>query len=435
MLVAVLTVMAVCVRVSAGFLLIGKILQPEEEKSKRFVDFRVASIISLLVGAILGIVRVVAFSEAVPGTAVEVIGMLVLSALLWHYEYRVCFFIAFLYEIAVGLLQFLSGAGISLALADARFMDTGVLEGQIAVWLGCVGAVFATIWFYVKKREENGRSPVVSFVAVAFIFGIITIDGQERVPISQDLIFVWTILAYTFLVGILLFRITKQYEKEKKLAQVTAEQAELLEKKYVELNNAYSANARLFHDFHNHIGMIRKLVVNGKNEETVAYLDDLQAPVKELTDSKWTGDDAIDYLINGKVAAAKEYGIEMQLQVEYPRNSDIKSVDMCTIIGNLADNAIEATKQVTNAESRFIKLAIRRINQMLIIKVENRFESELRTENGQLKTTKMEGGIHGWGIRSVRTAAEKYEGTVQTSQDGNVFKVVVTLSFQGIQAP
>lgn len=115
------------------------------------------------------------------------------------------------------------------------------------------------------------------------------------------------------------------------------------------------------------------------------------------------------------------------------RRTNIRSVDLCAILGNLLDNAIEAARQVPDRSRRTVTLTIRRIHQMLVIKVENAFAAAPIQENGGLKTTKTGGGLHGWGLKSARTAAEKYDGTVQTSVSGEVFRAVATLSCQGME--
>ena len=97
------------------------------------------------------------------------------------------------------------------------------------------------------------------------------------------------------------------------------------------------------------------------------------------------------------------------------------------------DNAIEAADKVPKGGERFIRLNIRRIHQMLVIKVENSYNALPVKKDGALVTSKEDNGLHGWGIKSARTAAEKYEGTVQTSYSGGTFSAVATLCFQGVK--
>ena len=116
--------------------------------------------------------------------------------------------------------------------------------------------------------------------------------------------------------------------------------------------------------------------------------------------------------------------------MEFPRHTNIRSVDLCAILGNLLDNAIDAARQVPERSERTVSLTIRRIHQMLVIKVENSFSAAPVQENGELKTTKNEGGLHGWGLKSAQTAAEKYDGMVQTGVSGEIFRAVATLSYE-----
>ena len=430
MMVQIISVVAVIVRVIPGALLVPAVMHSDKADPKA----KITCIMSGVMGGIaVGTGMMALGAGDVIRIAAEVVIVTLLTAIYFHIEYRKCLFVAIFYEIAIALIQFLIGAGVGIALKDSVYIDTTSMLGQIAVGGSCLIAVVATIIAYRKREEGKSNIRLVIYAGVILFGGIISVGSQNRIEIPQEDVYMWVIFAACLLVGILVFNMSRQYEIEKKLAQMNAEQAELIEKEYTELNEVYATNAKLFHDFHNHIGMIRQLVTGEKYEEAVNYLDELQAPVRELTESKWTGDSTIDYLINTKMANASEHNTDMQVQVEYPRHSNLKSVDMCAIIGNLLDNALEAVSKVSEQDERFVRLTVRRINQMLVIKVENSFAAKLISENGQLKTTKKEGGIHGWGIKSVRAAVEKYEGSVQIVQENNVFKVVATLSFQGVE--
>jgi sensor histidine kinase YesM len=81
---------------------------------------------------------------------------------------------------------------------------------------------------------------------------------------------------------------------------------------------------------------------------------------------------------------------------------------------------------------RFITLTIRRINNMLIIKVRNSAPAAPHFGEKGLESTKADGGLHGWGIKSIAAAADKYDGVIQTEYDDHVFQSVVSLSFEGV---
>lgn len=284
------------------------------------------------------------------------------------------------------------------------------------------------------RQDMTGRNAfhVASGVALAGFLAVIALSGQTILELPGDTLSMWTILAVVLMMSILIFNMNRQYEMEKELAKLKSEQAELLERDYTALNNAYAVNAKLFHDFHNHIGVLRQFLSCGKYEEAVQYLDELQGPAREMTDNRWTGDETVDYLINSKAALAMANGIEFQAQAEFPSHTNIKSADLCAVLGNLLDNALDAARQVPPPEPRFIRLTIRRINQMLVIKVENSFFAMPVQEDGRLKTIKTENGLHGWGLKSAQTALEKYDGLIQTVYTKNTFRAVATLSYHGV---
>ncbi len=347
-------------------------------------------------------------------------------------ELRMGLFVGIFYEIGVSFWSFLLPAWLGVLFCSQDFLNTGTLAGQSALWLLHGLLAVLAVWLS-RGREVDRRSAfrAVSALALAGFLGVITLSEQTVLAISDDTLYMWTILAVVLMMSVLVFNINREYEVEKELAKLRSEQAELLERDYTNLNRAYQVNARLFHDLHNHIGVLRQFLAHEKYGEAVRYLDELQAPVQNLTAAVWTGDETADYLINSKAAAAEADGIRFQAQVEFPRRTNIRSVDLCAILGNLLDNAIEAARQVPDPSGRTVALTIRRIHQMLVIKVENSFSSVPIQKNGELKTTKTGGGLHGWGLKSAQTAAEKYDGMVQAGVFGEVFRAVATLSLSG----
>lgn len=345
---------------------------------------------------------------------------------------RMSLFVGIFYEIAISFWQFLAAAWTGVLFHSPTFLDYNTGYGQIAVWLLHILLIAAALYLW-KHPDMDGKDGFhfASVIVVAGFLAVITLSQQSILLIADDTLDMWTILSVVLMMSVLIFNMNRQYEIEKEFAQVKSQQAELLECNYTTLNHAYSINARLFHDFHNHIGVLRHLLAHNKLEEAIQYLDGLQAPVKEMAHTIWTGDETVDYLINSKARAAKDSGIKYQAQVEFPRRTNLRSADLCAILGNLLDNALEAARQ-TPEDKRFVRLTIRRINQMLIIKVENSFSALPVKEDGELKTSKEGNGLHGWGLKSAQTAAEKYDGTVQTSYTGSTFRAVATLSYQGV---
>ncbi len=366
--------------------------------------------------------------------AAETVWLAVCAARFHGPDVRMCLFIGIYYEIAVAFWQFLIAAWAGVVFCSPAFLDHRTGYGQTAAWL--LYALFAAaVWYLWSHPDltEKEAFRVISVVSVAGFLAVVTLSEQTVLTIEGDVLNMWTILSVVLMMSVLVFHINRQYEMERELARLKAEQAGMLEREYTELNRVYALNAKLFHDLHNHIGALRRLLVSQKPEQALQYLDDLQAPVREMADTVWTGDETVDYLISSKVQAARAAGIQYQIQVEFPRRTNLRSADLCAIVGNLLDNALEAARTIPEKENRFVRLTIRRIHQMLVIKVENSFSAPPIQRDGALITQKEENGLHGWGLKSARTAAEKYDGTVQTSYTEHTFRAVATLFFQGVE--
>ncbi len=348
-------------------------------------------------------------------------------------DMRMSLFIGFFYAIAVHLWQFLFGAWLGVFFHAAVFLDNATGYGQAAVWLVHLLLVVLAA-FALKYPNMTGKRAfgIISGLVVAGFMAVILLSEQTVLEVDSDTEYMWTILSVVLMMGVLVFNMNRQYVIEKEMARLKSQQAELLERDYTTLNKAYAFNAKLFHDFHNHIGALRQLLLHEKLEEAMQYLDELQTPVRGMANTVWTGDETVDYLINSKAVTAANHGIQYEVQVEFPRHTNLKSADLCTVLGNLLDNALEAAMQIPEPEQRFIHLTMRRINQMLIIKVENSFVAPPILKDGAPKTAKEENGLHGWGLKSAQTAAEKYDGMVQTSFTDSTFRAVATLSFESV---
>lgn len=351
-------------------------------------------------------------------------------------EFRISLFVSIFFEIAAGLWLFLVTAWLGVLFHDREFPDRTSPCSLAAVWLiflllAVLGVLLLLKPDWLKKKSRSLLTPLM----VIGLGAVVTLGSQTKLAVPDDLLSSWTILAVLLMLAVILFRTNRQYETEKELSELKSAQAELLQANYTALNQAYSANARLFHDLHTHIGVLKNLLDHQNYQEASDYLAELGEPIQRLTHTRYTGDETIDYLISSKAAQAEQEETAFTVNVEYPPNAGIRSADLSAILGNLLDNALEASALVEDPHNRQIHLTIRRINQMLVIKVENYFENALNLGQGQPNTTKADSSLHGFGLKSAKTAAEKYDGTLRTTFDGNHFKAVATLSFSPIKPP
>ena len=119
---------------------------------------------------------------------------------------------------------------------------------------------------------------------------VVTLGSQTKLAVPDDLLSSWTILAVLLMLAVISLPHHRQYETEKELSELKSAQAELLQANYTALNQAYSANARLFHDLHTHIGVLKNLLDHQNYQEASDYLAELGEPIQRLTHTRYTGD-------------------------------------------------------------------------------------------------------------------------------------------------
>ena len=306
------------------------------------------------------------------------------------------------------------------------------MESLAGVWLTRALMLGGAAMLIRQSGQSGGAMRSLSVLVILGMIGAVTLSEQKVLPLDEDLVGTWIILSMVLMFAILFYRVNRQREMESEIARLKQEQAEIVERDYQALRRTYEGNAKLYHDLHNHIEAIYQCLLQGDTEEAARYCEDLRTPVREISQTVWTGDKALDYLISSKLALAEQEHIKTKVNIEYPHNTNIRSVDLTTILGNLLDNALEAAQAAPDG-LRFLNLTIRRINAMLIIKVENGYGHDLKREDGKLLTTKSDRAFHGWGLKSVQTAADRYDGTISTDDKDGIFQSVVTLSFQAIK--
>lgn len=214
----------------------------------------------------------------------------------------------------------------------------------------------------------------------------------------------------------------------------------ILEENYHLLANLYQKNEQLYHDMNHHLQMIYHLAGRLDCPEIQEYVTSIHTPIMELSDMVWSGNDIVDAILNHAHVQAKKNGISMDINAEYPKECTISSDDICVILFNLLDNAMEAslkcdnainhktTKQAENeSSSPVISVTIRRIHEFLIIKVQNPYNNLPKKRFGLFTSSKANTSHHGIGLKNVKEIVEKYQGSLEFEADNNKFTTTALL--------
>lgn len=217
--------------------------------------------------------------------------------------------------------------------------------------------------------------------------------------------------------------------KEKKIQNLMGEyQKSILENNYLRLNEMYKGAARGMHDYKNHILVIRELMATKSYDEAEVFVNTLCDNLKKENFAQtYTGVEIVDAVLNVKQNEGTKNSIKTDIRASYPHNCGIVSVDICTILGNLLDNAIEACAKVEPKEKRHINVRISYTENIVMIKIENTVSENPFLSKTPLATTKKDRESHGLGISIVKKTTEKYHGDLKQICENGVFVSKVIL--------
>lgn len=165
----------------------------------------------------------------------------------------------------------------------------------------------------------------------------------------------------------------------------------------------------------------------GRYQEVSDYLRELNDDLVNVDTVLKTGRVMVDAILNGKISIAAGNDIPVNAKAKLPPNLDMNDVDLCVVIGNLMDNAIEENRKL-NPEKRFLRIYIGMKNTQLYIAVTNAAGKKREKAGGLFRSSK--GGRHGFGLARVESTVKKYDGifTADSEDGGFTAEVLIPVS-------
>ena len=205
----------------------------------------------------------------------------------------------------------------------------------------------------------------------------------------------------------------------------SAYQHDLIETHYSEVDNMYRKMRGWRHDYRNHIQTMKVLAAEGDLDALKKYLDKLDEDLNTVDVVVKTGNKMTDAILNSKISLAKSKGINVIADAKVPVELKMSDIDLCIVIGNLFDNAIEASLALPE-EERLIRLYMDIKNTQLYMCLTN-FTSvkKLKKQGGRYVTTKGEG--HGFGLVRVDDIIERYGGYISRNSEDGAFTTEIML--------
>ena len=213
---------------------------------------------------------------------------------------------------------------------------------------------------------------------------------------------------------------SKQIDK-----RIAAYQRELIETHYREVENMYGQIRGWRHDYRNHIQTMKAFAANGDLDAIRSYLDQLDTDLNTVDPSVKTGNTMADAILNSKISLAKSRHISVHVDAHIPVKLNMSELDLCVILGNLFDNAIEASLALPEAQ-RLIRVYMDMKNTQLYISFTNFTADKKRQKvGGRFKSTK--GAGHGFGLVRIDEIVKRLDGYISRNSEDGAFTTEILL--------
>ena len=202
-------------------------------------------------------------------------------------------------------------------------------------------------------------------------------------------------------------------------------QNKLLEKQVQEVQNIYMTMRGWRHDYHNHLQAMKAYIKMGECDKLDIYLKLLEEDLDNINQLVESGNVNLDAVLNSKISLALNNGIDVEYKATCPQTLTVSDIDLCALLGNLIDNAVEACEKMKEDEKQYIRLYIGILKKQLYISITNSTNEVVRKMDNQYITNKR--GNHGQGLKRINLIVEKYEGYINRQNEPGVFITEIML--------
>lgn len=329
----------------------------------------------------------------------------------------------------------------------AYFLPEPLLGPMSSVWLEWLTAIALAAYLCLHRERAFWRELgiITAWSAGALVLAALVsklVDGY----LAQYLTYltgqigagVWSGALYWLIwwlvlvcAGLSAWDLARYIVRAQGTAQALALKNQLVMDNYRSIEDKLRESARLRHGFSAQVAALDAAVSNrdwdGVERCMAAWK---QGGGQEL--ARFTEHTAVNAILQHAAGRAKESGVSFEASVIIPASLPIPDEDICALLINMLDNALEGAARTPEGREKIIRFRMRVDGEFLPILCENTFDGRIETgQNGELKTIKQDAASHGFGMAQMRAVAEKYDSVLSVSWTGEWFKVQTAPQFPG----
>ena len=235
----------------------------------------------------------------------------------------------------------------------------------------------------------------------------------------------WLVAVCTLLSAAAMIRSIVRAQSQAHAAKV---QYQLTLENYQQTADKNRRTAALRHEWKNEVAALHLLAQKGDLPALERRLEQLEGELAHLSTRNFSEHSAINAILQNAAYRAEEMGVDFHAQALVPGDLELDEGDLCALLLNMLDNALEAASKVEPPREREVRCRLKLTQGFLAVWCQNTYTGPLRLDGGgQPLTSKEDADSHGFGLGQMRAVAAKYQGIVSISHDGSRFTVETAL--------
>lgn len=306
----------------------------------------------------------------------------------------------------------------------------------------CVQVAFLPIlYFYFRKPYKNMLNiapdktinimclyPIVGFLGLVINYDFNSMYFMNiNIFLGIVLFFIFVVLGYIMVI-ISILSVSKNVLLRVEY-RVIENQVEFQRENYKTLNDAIQNIYALRHDTRHHISFIKTMIEEKNYDKALEYIQqfnqhEINKTIPTLCEN-FTADSIIKYYMS--IAMKKD--IEFKTKLTIPEEININSLDLCVVLGNCLENAIDACDRIIDLRKKYIYFQSKILGSHIVFKITNSFNGEILSFSRGLMSTKEKRG-HGIGLVNVQNTVNKYKGNLDFKYTEDKFDVDIVMNIK-----
>ena len=303
--------------------------------------------------------------------------------------------------------------------------------------LGCMHASFWILIYLLTKFCSKGRAhtlpnhllltvlsiPCVSFIVLVFF--TIRTNNNPQTLFTLEIPLLCAFIFMNIMAAVIYDQFCDTLAKNSEMI-LLRQQLDLSEQHFTELMEQQDMVKGIRHDMKNHFQTVLLMLKEKAPTNNVeAYIQNLISDISTASRVVSTGNMGIDAILSLKLARIAEKHIPLDSKITIPPGLKLNDQDSVIILGNILDNAIDACGQIA-PEKRWIRLELTYVSHTIFIRSSNPIPSAPNSSAGKrVKGDAADNGLHGFGLKNVRSAIKKYDGIMDIDDSDQKFTVKI----------